>query len=248
MFRALIVLMLLTSASTNAQEKCGFGGDDNFNRTQQLLREAKTCTESAKLLRNCAWGSSADSMFAGIVIPKCEATFRSSLSSAEAKRYTQEMRSCSLRYEKQQGTMSISAAALCATDVAASYSSDAARRREKLRKASFDCNLASSPLERAICSDQALGDSDIILNRVYTETLHQKDFPFVVALRNGERSWIRELPAHCKFPSGLDTKCLREQFINRLTLIDTCTPMEAETRQTDEGYAACLKDVSLLRE
>jgi hypothetical protein len=87
----LSLFLLIAGLPVFAQEKCGFGGEENFNKTERLLKQTKSCSEAAKVLQECAWGSSADNMFASVVINKCEADFRHSLTPATERRYTQEM-------------------------------------------------------------------------------------------------------------------------------------------------------------
>ena len=43
-----------------AQDSCGFGSEDAFDTLAKALTEAKLCAAAAAKMRDCAWGSSAD--------------------------------------------------------------------------------------------------------------------------------------------------------------------------------------------
>lgn len=253
--RALFLMLFvvaISSVPSPAQEKCGFGGEENFEKTKKLLEQTKTCKDAAATLHECAWGSSADNMFASIVIPKCEEEFRDKLTPKAGERYEQEMRLCGLQYAKQGGTMSISAAAMCGADTASSYAETPARWGEEPLRASFNCKRAKSKLENAICSNQDLGDADILLSRIYTNTLHLTDFVFSADLRNNQKAWLEHLPATCDFSHPTAealSKCLLREYEKRFSMIDLCTYSASnETSWTASQYVSCLKDTSSLRD
>ena len=242
----LIVLMLVGIMPSLAQVKCGFGGDENFKRTERILTLARSCSEAARDLNECAWGSSADSAFASIVIPKCEQEFRRTLTAAADRRYLQETKMCGYEYSKQSGTMSISAAALCEVNIAEGYATKSALRLDPPLRASFDCALSESDVEKAICSDEQLGLADIVLSRVYTSALRQPGFQFSETLRNDQRNWLRDLPTQCQSSRSSQpgySKCLRAKIESRFSLIDICGEGALnENSWTASRYLTCLRD------
>ncbi len=248
----LFFIVTILGMSSSAQEKCGFGGDENFKKTENLLTQAKSCKEAAATLRECMWGSSADHMFASIAIPKCEEEFRTKLTIAAAKRYDQEMGLCGLEYAKQSGTMSISAAAMCEVDIAAGYASTSSRWTGKPIRASFDCSKAQSKIEKTICSDQELGNADIVLSRVYSNNLKMKGFTLSVTLRNDQRAWLKRLPATCNVTSPFSevlSKCLLREYETRYSVIDACTEGAInEDSWSAKQYRECLNNTSILRD
>jgi hypothetical protein len=124
---------------------------------------------------DCAWGSSADTQLAPIVITKCEKRFFDKLSPAAKEHNGQEMQLCAYEYARQEGTLYMSAAALCQVDIAARFATNPAAASQALGRASFDCDEAQTPLERAICSDIKLGHADSVLSRVYSRTLKSSE-------------------------------------------------------------------------
>lgn len=200
------------------------------------------------MMGNCAWGSSADAGSSNIVVEKCEATFLKQLSPAAKTRYVQEAEICWKTEELHMGTMYISFAALCAVDVAKEYATNPARRADAPLQASFDCKKAASPLERAICSDQELGEEDVILSRIYNRTSNAlKTMQYDSVLRDDQRVWLKQLPDVCQLSDPLTTKaleCLRKEVQVRYSLIDGCSE---EGPGNKEVYVTCLHDTSMLR-
>ncbi len=162
-----VLFSIYASILACAQEPCQFASDDAFDQLANSLSHAKSCDEAAKKMWDCAWGSSADTQFAPIVIGKCEKTFFDKLSPTAKKRYEDEMQLCAYEYARQGGTMFMSEAALCQVDVAKEFAAHPAAARKLPSRASFDCHKAKKPLEKAICSDIRLGHADIVLSRVY---------------------------------------------------------------------------------
>ena len=230
----LAFILLCARIPARAQEECQFGGGDNFNALVKALSEAKSCSAAVTKFRRCAWGSSADTQFAPIVIEKCEKAFLDKLSPAASKRYAEEMQLCGYRYARQGGTMWMAIAAGCQVDVAANFAANPAAGKQPAPRASFDCDKAQTLLERAICSDIRLGHADIVLSRVYSDRLKNSkdDRP---ALIRSEKRWLQGVPAKCKVtserlpPEALN--CVRNEFEKRFTMLDSCL----------DKIAACLQ-------
>lgn len=220
------LLLHLVAPTVRAQEQCQFGSEDAGDNFAKALNEQRSCQAAKVLMDKCAWGSSADTGFAPIVIQKCEKSFYLKLTPAGQTRYGEEMQLCAYEYARQQGTMYMSAAALCQVDVAASYAAHPEQANLPSPRASFDCDRASTPIEKAICSDIRLGHADIVLSRVYKSTLKGLKGDEQKKLIDSQRAWLTDLPARC----GLNTKtevklqklCLRNEIEKRFTALDGC--------------------------
>ncbi|HEX3968132.1 MAG TPA: lysozyme inhibitor LprI family protein [Edaphobacter sp.] len=227
-----IVLLLVPSCIGHAQEACTFGGDKAFEAQVKAISEASSCGTAVKRLDDCAWGSSADTQFAPIAIKKCEKEFLTKLPTPAKDRYMEEMQLCAYRGSYEQGTMSMSAAALCQANVAADFASNPDASKRVPLRTSFDCTKAQSPLERNICSDEGLGHADIILSRVYSEQLQTASAQYRQALIEDERQWLQSLPQTCHLSIGPPVpgvvSCTRSEFEKRFTALDGCFDNEPE--------------------
>jgi uncharacterized protein len=219
-----------------AQEPCKYASEDAFDALAKALSQAKSCGAAAAKMRDCAWGSSADTQLAPIVIAKCEKTFFRSLSPAAQKRYEDEMQLCAYEYARQEGTMYMSAAALCQVDVATHFATDPAAARQPVARASFNCGKAQTPLEIAICSDIRIGHADIVLARVYDGKLKSSDKEDRSALIQSEKQWLQSIPAKCNLsviPLALGSlDCVRNEFELRFTALDSCEDKIADCLQS----------------
>jgi len=210
-----------------AQEPCKYGSEDAFDALAKDLSQAKSCNAAAAKMRECAWGSSADTQLAPIVIEKCEKTFLPSLSPAAQKRYADEMQLCAYEYAGQEGTMYMSAAALCQVDVAARFAADPVAASRTSLRASFDCDKAQTPLEKAICFDIRIGHADVVLSRVYGGMLKNSDKEERPALIKSEKEWLQSIPPKCGLSgtpfSQKSLSCVRDEFEVRFTMLDSCS-------------------------
>lgn len=246
---ALAICTLLFSASALAQDACpfGFGGEKNFDALAKALSNAKSCQEAVRTLHECMWGSSADTQFAAIVVEKCEKAFFPKLSKAAKANYEEEMQLCPYEFAKQQGTMYISAAALCQVDVAARIAADPALAAKPLPRATFDCSKTQSPLEKAICSDTRLGHADIVLGRVYKRVLTSLKGNQATELVASERKWLAQVALNCHSNQArlnlAEKNCVAVEFEDRFTDLDSC-----EDAEDDQGMAKCLAESAATRD
>lgn len=235
--------LLMFALGMRAQEFCS-----DAEQLEAHLKAAPTCEKAAAMMKDCAWGSSADSGFSSVVVKKCEATFLKQLSTSAKRRYTQEMQICWKTEELQMGTMYISFAALCAADVAKAYATNPVRHSDPELQASFDCKKASTPLERAICSNAELGEEDVILSRIYNRTMASlKASHYQPILLEDQRAWLQKLPGVCNVSAPVTQKalhCLRQEVKVRYSLIDSCLEEGPGNKQV---YLSCLHDKSILR-
>ena len=84
--------------------------------------------------------------------------------------------------------------------------------------ASFDCKLAKTDTEKAICANEEVSTLDEYLGRYYAaarDTLKSAD----KCLVTDQRIWIREKRNPCK-----DAACLRAAYLERLAVLDPLQP------------------------
>src|SRR5260370_21384612 len=217
------------------QESCNYGSENPFDAMAKDLSQAKSCSAAAAKMRDCAWGSSADTQLAPIAIQKCEKTFLRNLSPAGKKHYGDEMQLCAYEFADQEGTIDMSAAALCQVDVAARYAADPVAAIKRSLRASFDCDKAQTLLEIAICSDIKLGHADIVLSRVYSGMLKDSDQEERSALVQSEKQWLQSIPPRCGLSatplSQKSLNCVRDAFEVRFMMLYSC----------QEKISACLQ-------
>lgn len=220
------VLLMCANMGALAQDACRFGSEDAFNELAKALATAPSCGAAVAKIHDCAWGSSADTQFAPIVISKCEKALLSKMTPAAEKWYADEMQLCAYEYARQDGTMSMSAAALCQVDVASHFATNPTVSGAEPR-ASFDCGKAETPLEKVICSDVRIGHADIVLSRVYNGLLKGLQGEVRSSLVNNERQWLRSVPSKCGLsspPGSQSLNCIRNEFEVRFTMLDSCSP------------------------
>lgn len=94
--------------------------------------------------------------------------------------------------------------------------------------ASFDCAVASTRIEKAICADAALSELDEYLGRYFagaSETL--KDG--AACLKSEQRQWLKTVRNNCK----LDAACLKDVYLNRLAALDGLQPGASQLKNIE---------------
>ncbi len=232
MHRSIFLAFLVITGALFAQEKCDFGSPEASDALVKALQEQKTCKAAAQVMDQCWWGSSADSGFSSILVGKCEGEFFSKLSPLAMENYVTAMQLCAYEYARQQGTISISEAAMCQAGVAEQFAADPASGDHVPPKASFDCAKAQTVLERAICSDIRLGHADMVLADVYKNARKWAGPDIRTKLAQSERNWLKALPSRCsvaKVPlTEKQLNCLRDQIEIRFSIMDGCGDGGAE--------------------
>jgi uncharacterized protein len=232
----LLAAIFLSGTRAFAQHDCEFGGEDAANKLDSGLEHAKSCKDAADLFNDCRWGSSADASFGATTVARCEKEFYNKLTTAQKNNYIDEMQLCAYRQSRQQGTISISEAASCQVDLAASIAANPHVADKPVPRASFDCERAQSPLERAICSDASLGRADVLLGRIYEQDLKLLKIELRATFVENERKWLKDVPRQCGLddtaPSRKVLNCLRNAFEIRFSSLDACG---------DEGPSGCLE-------
>lgn len=84
--------------------------------------------------------------------------------------------------------------------------------------ASFDCALAKTEVERAICANEEVSNLDEYLGRYYAAARDAVK-PAEKCLVTDQRAWIRNRRNVCK-----DADCLRKIYLERLAVLDPLQP------------------------
>jgi uncharacterized protein YecT (DUF1311 family) len=95
-----------------------------------------------------------------------------------------------------------------ATVAAATQSGGPAERHAP----SFDCSLASTPTERAICSDATLSAMDFNVAKEYRALRNSASPDRSKALLDSQRDWVKKREARCQ----ADTNCLMQMMSTRI--------------------------------
>jgi uncharacterized protein YecT (DUF1311 family) len=219
--------LLLFVGSAAAKESCHFGSAQAADNLERTLREAPTCNKAASILSECRWGSSADVGFASIVNKKCEKELLPKLSTAGKARLQKEAELCHYEYANQEGTLFISEASMCVVSVLQRFTAKPELAEEPMPRASFDCAKAATPLEKAICSDEKLGQADIVLERAYRPLLRSTPAgkrSQIVDLQKAWRVGVEKKCAVGKDPLPVNTReCVRKEFEERFLNLDGCS-------------------------
>jgi len=240
-------LAIMVVSFAPAQDECHFGSPEAFDALEKALTQEKSCQAAAKKIHNCAWGSSADTQLAPIVISKCEKTFFPKLSAVAKEHYEDEMQLCAYEFAKAQGTISMSAAALCQLDVATKFAAHSEIAEQPIARASFECDKAATALEKAICSDRRLGHADVMLGRVYRRFLSSLPKERKSDLIDAQKQWLKDVVRDCggsESPlSSAARNCVANEFENRFTDLDTCFDSPEQ-----QSAAECLRDTASMRQ
>jgi len=85
-------------------------------------------------------------------------------------------------------------------------------------KASFDCKLAHSNQEEAICSSQGLSVYDAQLGALYKNVRATKKYPEIKSL---QRTWLKSLRRECSMKSQSElTKCMKRRYRSRIKYLN----------------------------
>jgi uncharacterized protein len=81
---------------------------------------------------------------------------------------------------------------------------------------SFDCKLAQSPRERAVCSDQRLSTLDSNVAAAYKAARTKLSPPAFALVQSDQRQWLRWLDKVCPSTDSYLTSCLTSHYMGRL--------------------------------
>jgi len=211
------------AASTALADDACFGSD--AAAMSAALTKAGSCRAALAKFSACSWGSSADLAFGDIVVKVCERGFIGKLTAAGKANYADEAALCAYEHARQDGTMYRSMEALCRAEVALRFADAPALADHPPPRASFACNTARTPLEKAICADAKLGRADLVLSRVYRQAMQTLTPDEQHALNADERQWMARLVGDCHLTTAADAKaraCALAAFEARFTAVDEC--------------------------
>src|SRR5690606_34607066 len=95
--------------------------------------------------------------------------------------------------------------------------------------ASFDCNKASTPFEKAICADEDLSAADERLARTYSYAIGGLSESALATMKNGQREWLAFAQRACTqdakpLTTGTyddrGTRCLIDLFDSRSRILE----------------------------
>jgi uncharacterized protein YecT (DUF1311 family) len=195
------------------------------------LRATTSCEAAHKLHDACSWGSSGDAGLSGVVIEKCGAVFLGGLTPAQKRNYQARQQRCSEKYAREDGSLAIAEASLCAEAIAVSFARNAAAAGRVPAaplapvKASFDCGKALTKLELLICSSDVIGGEDIHLSAAYRKAFKSAAPDARTVLVASENGWLTYVAKSCiGGPIGdYDSKsCAEQAFSDRADQLKRC--------------------------
>lgn len=102
--------------------------------------------------------------------------------------------------------------------------------------ASFDCNKARTPMEKAICSDMKLSALDDELNATYKSAAERSGNK--EAIRRWQRDWLKSYEVtSCK-----DAACWQAQFAERIAILKNVASRQEPTARWTGHYVRYIND------
>ena len=237
-----------------AEAKCPAGNAPIF---EEDLRATSSCEAAHKLHDACAWGSSGDASLSGAVIEKCEAVFLSRLTPAQKRNYEARQQRCSEKYAREDGSLAVAEAALCAEAIAVAFARNAAAAGRIPAaplapvKASFDCARARTKLELLICSSDVIGGEDIVLAAAYQKALGSAAPDAHKVLVASESGWLTYVAKSCIGAAigDYDSKsCAEQAFSDRADQLKQCLSKSGDAEKAClDAYAPVVNGVTQAR-
>ncbi|HEY2875863.1 MAG TPA: DUF3298 domain-containing protein [Reyranella sp.] len=84
---------------------------------------------------------------------------------------------------------------------------------------SFDCTMASSPIERAICRNDKLGEADRELSAAYGALIDRLSGPAKEHLIRDQVRWLDDRAKACAGEIAAVTRCLTSRYTQRLSVL-----------------------------
>jgi uncharacterized protein len=109
---------------------------------------------------------------------------------------------------------------------------------------SFDCKLAKTDVEKAVCASPELGKLDEAMAAKYKQMLVEVPPYMQTNLRTTQRIWLRGLPKVCKanVPQMSFTDCLRKQYKSQMDVLDSQVVKKGGTVFVIQGTEVTSKD------
>lgn len=245
-FAVVISVLTLLAAPFTARASDDQSADALYNKQIYGLRHAHSCTAAEAHFSKIWSASTRDVELSYAVIGRCEQDFINRLDLVERHSYRVQMNRCVYSYNGVEGTFFVGETASCQSAIAARFSQNI-RSALDFRRASFDCIKSHTVLEHLICSNEKLGQADIILSENYKAALAYKSDSKLNervdrgALIRSERRWLSSLPKTCSIgrapPDGTVTACVTHAFEHRFQAIEGCDASST----TD--YAECIRGI-----
>ncbi len=103
--------------------------------------------------------------------------------------------------------------------------------RSRLAQAgpSYDCRMAATSIERAICGDPTLSDWDLRMGQQYQQSLRLRRGPDSQALIASQRSWIQQRNAACGGVAGTAVwSCVLDMTKQRIAALSEAPPASVD--------------------
>jgi uncharacterized protein YecT (DUF1311 family) len=247
----LVLVWALVPRPAFAEAKCPAGNAPIF---EEDLRATPSCEAAHKLHDACSWGSSGDAGLSGVVIEKCEAVFLNRLTPAQKSNYQARQQRCSDKYAREDGSMAIAEASLCAEAIAVSFARNAAAAGRIPAaplapvKASFDCGKARTKLEQLICSSDVIGGEDIDLSAAYRKAFNSGAPDARGTLVASENGWLSYVAKSCIGNAIGDNEskdCAEQAFSDRADQLKRCMSKSGdEAKACLNAYAPVVNGVT----
>jgi uncharacterized protein len=126
---------------------------------------------------------------------------------------------------------------------------------EAVPTASFDCALASAPIEKLICSDDDLAALDAALGQAYGARRQGLSRDEAAALRREQRDWLHNRLTACDVPSAQDgappdesLPCLLDLYRERMQALGGTAPAPREVHPAAAAASAAALSADLGRD
>jgi uncharacterized protein len=94
---------------------------------------------------------------------------------------------------------------------------------------SYDCRMATTSIERAICGDPTLADWDLRMGQQYQQALRLRKGPDSQALVASQRSWIQQRNAVCGGVAGTAVwSCVLDMTKQRIAALSEAPPASVD--------------------
>ena len=185
---------------------------------------------------------------------ECEAVFLSRLTQAQKRNYQARQQRCSDKYAREDGSLAVAEAALCAEAIAVSFARNAAAAGRIPAsplapvKASFNCGKARTKLEQLICSSDVIGGEDIDLSAAYQKALGSLAPDARKVLVASESGWLTYVAKSCIGAAigDYDSKsCAEQAFSDRADQLKRCMFKSGDEAKTClNAYAPVVNGVT----
>jgi uncharacterized protein YecT (DUF1311 family) len=236
MFASMLVLgWAVVPRPALAEAKCPSGNAPIF---EEDLRATASCEAAHKLHDACSWGSSGDAGLSGVVIEKCEAVFLARLTPVQKRNYQDRQQRCSEKYAREDGSLAIAEASLCAEAVSVAFAASVTARSVPAAplapvKASFDCAKAQTKLEQLICSSDVIGGEDIDLSAAYRKAFKSTATDARKALVASQNGWLAYVANSCiggAIGDNDSKDCAEQAFSDRTEQLPRCMAKSGEAQ------------------